>query len=144
MRRCSLLNGRRPFILAMVMGSFAACSAKEKEKLVYVDVPTEVIIEKLVNEKGEVISETIVKEVFKDAPAPAPALDVESAVVPASAGALALSTAISLIPPKSSDAQEGGSFSLFSTPYDDHEEEVVTWNQAQEPLDNVNNFGSSG
>jgi hypothetical protein len=131
------------------------CKAKEVEKIVYVEVPVDVERTTTVTEAGEVITKTQTTTTTIISPAQT----VEDASVADTAGSLALSTNISLVPPKTN---EGSSLrqallssdmiptqikpnsnlrlSLASSDYDDFSEEIVTWNQAQKPLDSLNSF----
>jgi hypothetical protein len=136
-----------PLLLVPVgMVTLPGCEPKTKEKIVYIEVPVETITnsEKLV--PGETVTTTIEKEKIVTQTQP---LTVDDAVVTLNPGTLALSTGISLIPPKKEDETSGGlglrGFSPLrsmteESEYDKFEEDIVIWNPAQEPLKNVNNY----
>ncbi len=143
-------NQARIFALPLLfvpIGTVAltGCQPKEKEKIVYIEVPVEKITNTETQVAGETVTvtNTIEKEKIVTQTLP---LTVDEAVVTINPGALALSTGISLIPSKTEDVGGLGlrSFGLRSTAaesdFDKFEEEVVIWNPAQEPLKNVNNY----
>lgn len=142
-------------LMLLTVVGIAGCKAKEVEKIVYVEVPVEVEKTTTITEAGEVITQTTTQTTTIITPAQT----VEDANVAESAGSLALSTNISLVPPKTSEGSslrqallssdmipkyiEPNSqmrFSLASSDYEDFSEEIVTWNQAQKPLDSLNSF----
>jgi hypothetical protein len=148
MRASSVLNKGA---ILLLLPAVLACQPKEKEKIVYIEVP----VEKATTVEVEKVSEvqvpgaTVTKTVEKEVQVQVPAESVDTAVVALNPGTLALSTGVSLVPPKGEGSVQGRpalrglrllDWSATNSEYDSFEEDIVIWNPAQEPLKNVNNF----